>query len=79
MPHLQLKRDIQRKTGIYANHKIREVLHTSDYTPKNSPPHKWNGKVKPIRLVQEKNITYPTINLYNYMTMIVIVLVINNT
>ena len=79
MPHLQLKRDIQRKTGTCANQKIREVLHTSDYTPKNSPPHKWNGKVKPIRLVQEKNITYPTINLYNYMTMIVIVLVINNT
>lgn len=38
MPHLQLKRDIQRKTGTCANQKIREVLHTSDYTPKTPLP-----------------------------------------
>lgn len=48
-PPFQLKRDIQRKTETLSNQKIREVLHTNDYTSKNSPPHKGNGKVKPIR------------------------------
>lgn len=47
--HFRLKSNIQHETKVYANQKIREVLHTNDYTPKNSPPHKWNGKVKPIR------------------------------
>ena len=48
-PLSNLKGIYNAKTGTCANQKIRKVLHTSDCTPKNSPPHKENGKVKPIR------------------------------
>ncbi len=51
----------------------QEVLHTSDCTPKNTPPHKWNGKVKPIQHVQEKY-NLASMNIHNYMAMKVIVL-----
>lgn len=48
-PISNLKGIYNAKQELVPIKKIREVLHTSDYTPKNSPPHKWNGKVKPIR------------------------------
>ena len=44
-------------------------------TPLKTPlPISGMVKVKPIRYVQERNITYPVINIYNYMAMKVIVL-----
>ena len=48
-PISNLKGIYNAKQKLCANQKIRKVLHTSDYTSKNSPTHKWNGKVKPIR------------------------------